>query len=367
MSVLLDEKELVQLNKILTELYEEDNYEKVFSKFLEKLKCFIAFDKGDIYFFKNEDSKIIFEDFIMFNWGDKDLERYLCQYCFIDDALPFVSSKQPTMFRSSDMFQLEERRKTKYYNELLGPAGMDYSIEGNLYIGDNSYVGGIGLHRSHKYGDFSKKELEIMKLFRPHLTIVAKKFQDSRNERNDNLLQLSMLTNVMDLGICVWDYNMNLIEHNLDHVQLPYAHHMQEIMKELFVLGKTLRKSITESGYCIGLGEHAARSRITVGNVSYYVELSYMGDDPTNLSKGKFVGTVYDYATIFSKLIEEFKKEYSLTNREYEILHSTLSGLSNIEISQKLFISVPTVKKHLTSIYMKMGIEGKHQIFGAFF
>lgn len=367
MSVLLDEKELTKLNMILAELYESENYEMVFSRFLERLKAFIAFDKGDIYFFKNKDSKIIFEDFIMFNWGDKDLERYLCQYCFIDDALPYVSSKQPTMFRSSDMFQLEERRKTKYYNELLGPAGMDYSIEGNLYVGDDSCVGGIGLHRSAKYGDFSKKELEIIKLFRPHLTIIAKKFQDARSVSRDNASRISMITSGMHLGICVWDYDMNLIEHNLDSAQLPYGVHMQEIMKELFLLGKTLRRSITESGYLIDKGPHSANSRIYIGDSSYYFELSYYGDDPNSLTKGRFVGTVYDYSAIFFKLIEEFKKEYQLTSREYEVLQSTLRGLSNIEISQELFISVPTVKKHLTSIYTKMGIEGKHQIFGSFF
>ena len=46
-----------------------------------------------------------------------------------------------------------------------------------------------------------------------------------------------------------------------------------------------------------------------------------------------------------------------LTQREFEILESLAHGNRPSEIASKLFVSVKTVKNHLTSIYAKMGVE----------
>ena len=41
--------------------------------------------------------------------------------------------------------------------------------------------------------------------------------------------------------------------------------------------------------------------------------------------------------------------------------------MSNIEIANELFISLPTVKKHMTNIYHKLDIEGRYQLFNSIF
>ena len=46
-----------------------------------------------------------------------------------------------------------------------------------------------------------------------------------------------------------------------------------------------------------------------------------------------------------------------LTQREFEILELLAHGNRPTEIAGKLFVSVKTVKNHLTSIYAKMGVE----------
>lgn len=46
-----------------------------------------------------------------------------------------------------------------------------------------------------------------------------------------------------------------------------------------------------------------------------------------------------------------------LTTREFEILELLAHGNRPSEIASKLFVSVKTVKNHLTSIYAKMGVE----------
>jgi len=50
-----------------------------------------------------------------------------------------------------------------------------------------------------------------------------------------------------------------------------------------------------------------------------------------------------------------------LTEREIEILDLIAKGLSNQEIAQSLFISLPTVKWHTTNIYNKLGVRSRTQ------
>ena len=51
----------------------------------------------------------------------------------------------------------------------------------------------------------------------------------------------------------------------------------------------------------------------------------------------------------------------SLTDREREILTLLASGFSNVELAKHLYLSEPTIKTHLTSIFRKLGVRGRVQ------
>lgn len=53
--------------------------------------------------------------------------------------------------------------------------------------------------------------------------------------------------------------------------------------------------------------------------------------------------------------------DYSLTEREREILQLIVDGLSNAEIAQKLYITVGTVKTHVRNILSKLGANDRAQ------
>lgn len=56
---------------------------------------------------------------------------------------------------------------------------------------------------------------------------------------------------------------------------------------------------------------------------------------------------------------KEDKKLSSLTARETEVLKLLHCGYSNLEISEKLFISNGTTKKHVSSILSKLGLKNR--------
>lgn len=51
------------------------------------------------------------------------------------------------------------------------------------------------------------------------------------------------------------------------------------------------------------------------------------------------------------------ERDTSLTTRELEILRMLAEGARPADVAQRLFLSVKTVKNHLTSIYSKLGVQ----------
>jgi DNA-binding CsgD family transcriptional regulator len=49
----------------------------------------------------------------------------------------------------------------------------------------------------------------------------------------------------------------------------------------------------------------------------------------------------------------------ALSPREREVLELVAAGLTNEAIATRLFLSVRTVERHLTNIYVKLGVSGK--------
>ena len=52
----------------------------------------------------------------------------------------------------------------------------------------------------------------------------------------------------------------------------------------------------------------------------------------------------------------------ALTEREIEVVRAVATGLSNAEIATTLFMSVATVKAHISNILSKLGLDNRTQI-----
>ena len=54
-------------------------------------------------------------------------------------------------------------------------------------------------------------------------------------------------------------------------------------------------------------------------------------------------------------------KRLSLTNREHQVLKLIVQGFSNAEIADQLFLSLSTIKTHVSSLYVKMNVKNRFQ------
>ena len=57
----------------------------------------------------------------------------------------------------------------------------------------------------------------------------------------------------------------------------------------------------------------------------------------------------------------EVVRKFKLTQREQEVLHWLVQGASNEEIASHLYITIATVKAHLTAIFQKLSVTSRTQ------
>jgi DNA-binding NarL/FixJ family response regulator len=79
------------------------------------------------------------------------------------------------------------------------------------------------------------------------------------------------------------------------------------------------------------------------------------------------IDTILDGRTYFSKAIVEYCKQgnknyIKLSNREEDILILIANGYNNNDISDKLFISIETIKTHKKNIKLKLNVESLSEI-----
>ena len=72
--------------------------------------------------------------------------------------------------------------------------------------------------------------------------------------------------------------------------------------------------------------------------------------------------TVFTIGQIKDLSFEEFCKKFEVSPRETDIVREICNGLSNKEISDKLFISLQTVKDHTHRIYVKTNVKSRVQL-----
>jgi DNA-binding CsgD family transcriptional regulator len=102
-------------------------------------------------------------------------------------------------------------------------------------------------------------------------------------------------------------------------------------------------------------------SQVIIGLI--FITLFFLGNVflPVYLSYGTTLNSLKaDDADEIS--FEEFCKRFEVSPRETDIVREICNGLSNKEISDKLFISLQTVKDHTHRIYIKTNVRSRVQL-----
>lgn len=96
-----------------------------------------------------------------------------------------------------------------------------------------------------------------------------------------------------------------------------------------------------------------------------YIDKQSFDDNILEVLESVENGGAFMTPKIARKIIESFKKPKmpNLTEREHEVVQGILEGYTYMQIAEKYFITIDTVRSHIKNIYKKLSINSKAQLF----
>jgi DNA-binding CsgD family transcriptional regulator len=271
----------------------------------------------------------------------------------MDQLASMLSERRPVQLLSESTGGRLDR--SLRYRELLRPQGLKHEL-GSAFI-DGSLWGGMDLMREAGDPDFTSRETSLVERIAPHvgagLKAAALRTRAIAGQDTPDTP-----------GVLTLDRSGRVVSHT------PSA---ERWLREL----EDLHPAWREVGVPIAI-------RMVAGALNRALNPRSERDSNlvprlrTRTRSGKWL-TLYGSLTepSFERpsetviVIEPAKPEeiawlnvaaYGLSPREEEVLRLVVRGLSNRQISQRLFISENTVQRHLSNIFEKVGVRSRREL-----
>ena len=146
-------------------------------------------------------------------------------------------------------------------------------------------------------------------------------------------------------GILFITKDFGILPHNVLTDNTIYAGIMVEILMFSLAVGKIVRETYEE--------KEAIRLRL----IEIHQKMDELQKELSAIQQeGKPAGVAFDVNRINHYL------QSPLSKREMEVLELLITGKKNKEISDQLFVSENTVKKHISAIYRKLEVNNRAQV-----
>lgn len=225
-------KDWKKINNIILEMNYESDILKALNSFLIEIDKMVPYEKASIYFYTLKKDKVNVDTRIGQGFDKKDLVTYDEYYCRIDDIVEKMLPTKLTTVRSSDIFNLNQRKQTEYYNDYIKPVRTHFSLDSNFRWNKNdkeTNFGSLDLFRTEKDRDFTDKEVEICRILQPHLETKASQYVFSFVDSLEAILNKFALTRT---------------ENEIARLILR-GYTNEQISKEKFITISTVKKHVT--------------------------------------------------------------------------------------------------------------------------
>jgi len=108
-------------------------------------------------------------------------------------------------------------------------------------------------------------------------------------------------------------------------------------------------------------GEHTSVRDLTVGRIEHEIHCTLMPEGMLG-DESYVLCVVKRSASRWSSYEEHLRQTWGLTEREAQVAVECLKGNKNLEIAERLRISVETVNKHLDKVYQKANVRGRAEL-----
>jgi DNA-binding CsgD family transcriptional regulator len=281
-----------------------------------------------------------FEDVVFQNMSASNLRSYVEYFQHRDPITPQLRLRRKATL-VSDVMPQEELEKTEFFNDFLQVDGLTYGI--NLYAYDGEVnMGDLRLWRGLRKDPFTKREVALLEMLKPHFTnalINARTIKELRNK----------VSGWHDL----WELHPNpCVVFSLDGNEL----HQNQVARQLKLTlsledWESLRKQVLQvaSGQLDAIHWRDFRLSVIKSRESDMDSAPMIMVQITKQSK-----LVINHEFILNR--------FDLTSTEAKLCLWIMRGLSDQAIADYSHRSVWTVRAHMKSIFEKLGIAGRQEL-----
>ncbi len=288
-------------------------------------------------------------------------DRYQQTDPFVNRYIDQLEELPYNVFTSDEVIDHQEYIASEFYNDFLQPLRVHHVMTVGLNPGQGPF-GILGLHRSKNEPAFTPREISKAQMIAPYLSAAFQKAIAF-----DRILERERIIEALTHQA---PYRGFLI---LDHMYEPIY-----VNNAALVLMQTLPQD--QRGATADLINSLPDDFLRGANPSYDVDKSC-----SSLSSGQYVevklsGTNQNLSVYGRVLTREnaphhymiwFDTElqstvppmrwesFGFTRREEDVVCLVVTGLTNAEIADKLFISIHTVQNHLRAIYLKTNVHNR--------
>lgn len=323
---------------------------------LESLSDIFGY-KRCTFWLANNTGKLVEPVYI--NIGDKIMQAWEDGYYHYD---PFEYTNLPKHYRRQGALVVadlvDEAKyfdKNIYFNDIL--ASRDYIHKMVLYLMDGEkFIGGLSFLRNRQEAPFTAEDKRLVSYLGHYMSQLLTDRRQLATLRDENT-QLLEFVDLSGDGLIVADDKAGICYINAG---------AKNIYNKLLLQGEL--RSLDD----LLCGVRYQGAKVPGSNHMTYCEVGGYGIH----AKAKVLLQEKFYSIIFKRLAgcadeldqqsEALIAEAGLTLREKEVLRCVLKGLTNVEIAEELFVSIPTVKAHLYNIYHKCNVGSRSSLMAKF-
>ena len=166
------------INEIILQMNSESDILKAFNRFLLDIEGLVPYEKACIYFYDLSESETV-KDYIGQGFSERELKDYERYYCNIDDVVAKMMPNKEVVIKSTEAFDIDKRKETEYFIDYVTPANTKISLDTNFRwnLENREFcIGSLDLFRNENDADFSEREMEICRIFQPHIELKASNY-----------------------------------------------------------------------------------------------------------------------------------------------------------------------------------------------
>jgi DNA-binding CsgD family transcriptional regulator len=256
----------------------------------------------------------------------------------------FAASGDGSAFKISDFATVEEWRANPLYDGFYRPLGVEYQMSIALTAPRPTVVAFAMNRGTH---DFDERDRAVLNLVRPHL---AQSWRNTR-ERARLTALLSASAEALDRAgsgvILIGDRTIEVTDGALLEVYRYFGRPSIES-----VLPSTVMRWIARQQARIARGNDELLRPLSAVLGDRRLVLRYLPGGPQRPDAVLTQQSEVDF-------VEPRLAVVGLSPREAEVLALVRTGASNAQIAVRLHVAPSTVKKHLDTIYRKLGVSGR--------